>query len=153
MTTPFRSCCSDRKAVIQPRQKWRRSGFTLIELLVVLVILSLLAALVTPRVLRYLGSAKTDTAHIEVKHLTTALQLFKIDVGRYPTQQEGLSALYKNPGNLTAWHGPYIKSLPQDPWGHAYQYRIPGQDGAFDVYTLGPNGTGGGSQAGSGSSQ
>jgi general secretion pathway protein G len=116
-----------------------QSGFTLVELLVVLAILGLLVAVATPQVLKYLGRAKSDTARIEIKSMSTALDLFLLDVGRYPTQQEGLDALVANPGSLPNWHGPYLKgsSIPSDPWGHPYQYRFPGQNGDYDLYTLG----------------
>jgi general secretion pathway protein G len=123
----------------------KQTGFTLVELLVVLAILGLLAAVATPQVLKYLGRAKVDTAQIEIKNLSTGLDLFLIDVGRYPTQQEGLSGLVANPGSLPSWSGPYLKGtvVPLDPWGHPYQYRIPGQHGDYDLFTLGPDGTGG----------
>jgi len=116
-----------------------QSGFTLVELLVVLAILGLLVAVATPQVLKYLGKAKSDTARIEMKSMSTALDLFLLDVGRYPTQQEGLQALVSNPGALPSWHGPYLKAtvVPPDPWGRPYQYRIPGQTGDYDLYTLG----------------
>jgi general secretion pathway protein G len=133
------------------RRKKRASrgerGFTLIELLVVLAILGLLAAIATPQVLSYLGKAKTDTARVEISNIATALDLYLIDVGRYPTQQEGLAALVENPGNLPAWRGPYLKSrtAPADPWGRPYHYRVPGQRGPFDVYTLGADNAPGGS--------
>jgi general secretion pathway protein G len=120
------------------------AGFTLVELLVVLAILGMLVAVATPQVLKYLGRAKIDTAQIEIKSLTTGVDLFLIDVGRYPTQQEGLLALVTNPGGVASWNGPYLKanSVPLDPWGHPYQYRMPGQHGDYDVFTLGPDGTG-----------
>ena len=124
------------------RNEHSEAGFTLVELLVVLAILGLLVAVATPQVLKYLGKAKIDTAQIEIKSLSTALDLYMIDVGRYPTQQEGLEALVANPGVLATWHGPYVKSttVPLDPWGHPYQYRIPGQNGNdFDLYTLDSN--------------
>ncbi len=116
-----------------------QSGFTLVELLVVLAILSLLVMVATPQVLKYLGKAKNDTARIEMKSMSTALDLFLLDVGRYPTQQEGLQALVANPGGLQSWHGPYLKTtvVPSDPWGHPYQYRFPGQNGDYDLWTLG----------------
>lgn len=118
-----------------------QAGFTLIELLVVLAILGLMIAVVTPQVMKYLGRAKVDTARIEMKNMETALDLYMIDVGRYPTQQEGLEALVKNPGAVPGWNGPYLKTtqVPADPWGHDYQYRIPGQQGDYDLYTLGPD--------------
>lgn len=121
----------------------RQSGFTLVELLVVLAILGLLVAIASPQVLKYLSRAKVDTAQIEIKNLSAALDLYMIDVGRYPTQQEGLAALITNPGGLPTWHGPYLKAtaVPLDPWGHPYQYRIPGQHGDYDLYTLGADQT------------
>lgn len=114
-------------------------GFTLIELLVVLAILGLLAAIATPRVLHYLSSAKTTTATVQVESLSSALDLFKFDVGRYPTTQEGLAALLTDPGGVAHWHGPYIKSRSSldDPWGHPYVYRSPGEKGDFDLFSLG----------------
>ena len=129
----------------------REAGFTLVELLVVLAILGLLVAVATPQVLKYLGRAKVDTAQIEIKSLGTALDLFMIDVGRYPTQQEGLQVLVQNTDSLPSWHGPYLKTnaLPADPWGHPYQYRYPGQHGDYDLFTLGPDGTGNDSQSAS----
>lgn len=129
---------------MQRRVERKRSeaGFTLVELLVVLAILGLLVAVATPQVIKYLGRAKVDTARIQMKDLSTALDLFHLDVGRYPTQQEGLEALVANPGAMPDWHGPYVKSVtvPLDPWGHPYQYRFPGQNGNdFDLYTLDSN--------------
>jgi general secretion pathway protein G len=116
-----------------------QAGFTLVELLVVLAILGLLVAVATPQVLKYLGRAKNDTARIEMKSMSTALDLFLLDVGRYPTQQEGLPALVANPGGLQSWHGPYLNAtvVPNDPWGRPYQYRFPGQNGDYDLWTLG----------------
>jgi general secretion pathway protein G len=123
------------------------AGFTLIELLVVLAILGLLAAIATPQVVKYLGKAKTDAAAIEIKNLSAGLDLFVIDVGRYPTEQEGLVALVTKPPGLEVWRGPYIstKGAPLDPWGRPYIYRYPGQHAAqFDLYTLGADNTPGG---------
>jgi general secretion pathway protein G len=123
----------------------RQSGFTLIELLVVLAILGLLAAIATPQVVKYLGKARADTARIEIKTIGSALDLFFIDNGRYPTQQEGLSALVEAPGALASWRGPYLKSKgpPVDPWGRPYQYRYPGQHAEYDLYSLGADNAGG----------
>ena len=125
------------------------AGFTLVELLVVLAILGLIVALVTPQVLKYLGRAKTDTARIEIQTLGNALDLYRLDMQHYPTQQEGLQALVEAPSGATdLWRGPYIKQrdLPLDPWGRPYLYRSPGEHGEYDLYTLGadnaPGGTG-----------
>jgi general secretion pathway protein G len=125
----------------RPHESAWRSGFTLIELLVVLAILALMVAIVTPQVMKYLGRARTDTAQIELRNLETALDLFMIDVGRYPTQDEGLDALVVNSSHSPKWHGPYLKasSVPLDPWGHPYRYKVPGHNGDYDLYTLGPD--------------
>ena len=116
----------------------RQSGFTLIELLVVLAIISLLAGLVGPSVLKQLGGAKTKTARIQIKDLEQSLEMFKLDVGRFPETGEGLNALVENPGNADGWNGPYLKSgLPKDPWNHDYQYVNPGTRAEIDIFSLG----------------
>lgn len=122
-------------------------GFTLLELLVVLAILGLLAAIVGPQVIRYLGSSRTQTASVQVKNVAAALQLYRLDVGRYPTDAEGLEALVKVPTGGLAWNGPYLteESALKDPWGRAYLYRVPGKHGEVDVYSLGADGAEGGS--------
>jgi general secretion pathway protein G len=114
-------------------------GFTLLELLVVLAILGLLAAIVGPQVIRYLGSSKTQTASVQVKNVAAALELFRLDAGRYPTPQEGLNALVKAPASVPIWNGPYLPqaSALSDPWGNPYLFRVPGQHGEIDVYSLG----------------
>lgn len=128
-------------SIFRPLSARAQAGFTLVELLVVLAILGLMVAIVAPQVLKYLGRAKVDTARIEMRNIETALDLYMIDVGQYPTQQEGLAALIANPGTLASWHGPYLKTTgaPLDPWGHPYQYQIPGQHGDYDLYSLGPD--------------
>lgn len=122
-------------------------GFTLIELLVVLVILALLAGLVGPQVLRYLGSAKTDTARLQIEMLSNALDLYRLDTGRYPTQAENLKALVERPASIQRWNGPYTKSgvLPHDPWGREFIYRVPSQHNRdYDLLSLGSDGAPGG---------
>ncbi|MFA5958592.1 type II secretion system major pseudopilin GspG [Hyphomicrobium sp.] len=122
-----------------PNRRAGEAGFTLIELLVVMVILVLLASLVAPRVIGYLGSSRTKSAKVQIESLSTSLELYKLDTGRYPDAREGLSALVQRPGNLPSWNGPYLKKdkVPLDPWGQPYIYRYPGQHGPFDILTLG----------------
>lgn len=124
----------------------KRTGFTLIELLVVLMILGLLAGLVGPRVLKQLGGAKSDTAQLQIAELSSALDLFHLEVGRYPTSEEGLNALVDEPTATSGWNGPYLKKtrIPEDPWGQDYHYQYPGNNGDFDLYSLGRDGNDGG---------
>jgi general secretion pathway protein G len=121
-------------------------GFTLIELLVVLAILGLLAAIIGPQVIRYLGSSRTQTAQIQTKNIAAALELFKLDAGRYPTAEEGLASLVKAPSSDTTWNGPYIADAAalKDPWGKTYLFKSPGDHGEADVYSLGSDGAAGG---------
>lgn len=121
-------------------------GFTLIELLVVLVILGLLAGLVGPRVLSYLGGAKSDTAHLQIEEFGAGLDLFYLEIGRYPTTDEGLVALVEEPTGVTGWHGPYLKkkAIPKDPWGRDYLYQSPGENGPYDLFSYGMDGAEGG---------
>lgn len=128
----------------QARRKHK--GFTLVELLVVLAILALLAGLVGPRVLNQLGGAKSKTAGIQIRDFEQALEMYSLDVGRYPTNEEGLDALVSQPSGVTGWNGPYLKksTLPKDPWGNDYNYRYPGDNGDFDISSLGADGSPGG---------
>ncbi|MFO1131414.1 MAG: type II secretion system major pseudopilin GspG [Hyphomicrobiales bacterium] len=131
----------------QARRRRSEGGFTLVELLVVLVILVLLASIIGPRVIGYLSSSRAKTAHIQIESLVTAMELFHIDVGRYPSSTEGLAALVKSPGNVPGWNGPYLAkgNVPQDPWGHPYIYQA-GQNGnTFEIKSLGADGKEGGS--------
>jgi general secretion pathway protein G len=124
----------------------RFGGFTLVELLVVLAILGLLAGLVGPQVMKFLGSSKTKTAKLQIEDLAATLDLYRLELGRYPTSSEGLEALVKDPGNIPNWNGPYLKKsqVPKDPWGNDYQYRAPGEHGPFDLVSLGADGQEGG---------
>ncbi|MCX7348355.1 MAG: type II secretion system major pseudopilin GspG [Alphaproteobacteria bacterium] len=121
-------------------------GFTLVELLVVLVILVLLASIIGPRIIGYLGSSRTKTAHIQIESLVTAMELFHIDVGRYPSSTEGLAALVKSPGNVPGWNGPYLAKagVPPDPWGKPYVYQAGQNAGSFEIKSLGADGKEGG---------
>ncbi len=121
----------------------RSGGFTLIELLVVLAILTLLAGLVGPRVLGQLGGAKSKTAAVQIADLEKSLELFKLDVGRFPTTEEGLQALSAKPVTANGWNGPYIKGgVPNDPWGKPYKYAAVGA--GIEIMTLGADGAAGG---------
>lgn len=130
-----------------PSRLRRRAGFTLVEMLVVLAIIGSIVGLVGPRVLNYLSESKVKTAQIQMENLGSALDLFYLDAGRYPTTEEGLAALVQRPAGVTSWSGPYLKTtnVPKDPWGHSYLYRSPGQSGPYDVGSLGPEGREGGS--------
>lgn len=120
-------------------------GFTLMELLVVLAILGLLMSLVGPRVLSQLGGAKTKTAGIQIKDLEQSLEMYKLDVGRFPTTEQGLEALVTKPGSVSGWNGPYLKSdVPLDPWSGEYHYKYPGDHGEVDIFSYGQDGAAGG---------
>jgi len=117
----------------------RQAGFTLVELLVVLIILGLIAAFAAPQVIKYVGGAKSDSAKIQVERLSSVLDLYRLQVGHYPSDDEGLDALMAAPADAPNWDGPYLKKADSliDPWGRRYLYRFPGEHGEFDLYTLG----------------
>jgi len=123
----------------------RISGFTLVELLVVLAILGMLAALVGPQVLNQLGGAKSKSATIQIRDFEQALELYKLDVGRFPRSGEGLEALVRQPSGAKGWNGPYLKKdeLPMDPWGNPYEYRVSGS--RVEIISYGADGRAGGS--------
>jgi len=118
------------------------AGYTLVELLVVLAIIGLLATIATVQVMHYYASAKVSTAHAQITSLASALDLYKLDVGRYPTTQEGLQALVTKPPTAENWNGPYVKNAASlnDPWGHTYIYVSPGQHDEYDLSSNGPDG-------------
>jgi len=131
----------------RPRQgRYASRGFSLIEILVALVIMGLLMGVVGPRVLNYLTDARSKTARIQIDNLSSALDLFFIDTGRYPSGQEGIEALVRRPADAGTWNGPYLKGtdVPRDPWGNAYLYRVPGPDGPYELISLGSDGREGG---------
>ncbi len=132
--------------MITIKRRRRDSGFTLLELLVVLAIMGMLAAIIAPQVIKYLGTSKTQTAKVQIQNEMAALELFRLDVGRYPTQQEGLQALVTAPPTAPNWNGPYLKkdSALKDPWGEPYVYQNPGQHGEIDVFSLGSDKAAGG---------
>lgn len=127
-------------------RRGREAGFTLIELLVVLGIIVLLATIAAPQVLRYLGKARTETARAQISAVSTALELYSLDMGGFPPQQAGLAALMQNSAGSPRWKGPYLKRADGlvDPWGRPYVYRFPGRNGQPEVFTLGRDNAPGG---------
>ncbi len=128
------------------KDRTTEAGFTLIELLVVLVILVSIAGLVGPRVIGYLGTSKSKTAQVQISSLRAALQLYKLDMGQYPTSSQGLEALIKKPDNAESWNGPYLSKakIPNDPWNRPYHYKQPGEHGEFDIFSYGADNREGG---------
>lgn len=124
----------------------RQRGFTLIELLVVLVILGLISAFAAPQVIRYLGSAKQDSANVQIDRLASILDLYRLEIGSYPEESQGLRALVERPAGVDSWNGPYVQNedMLVDPWGNPYRYRRPGQHGTFDIFSHGADGEPGG---------
>ena len=124
-----------------------QQGFTLVEMLVVITIIGLIMGLIGPRVLNYLSESKVKAARIQLQSFASALDLFYLDAGRFPSTSEGLAALVQRTPGVAAWNGPYLKggSVPTDPWSHLYVYRAPGEHGPYDIVSYGSDGQEGGS--------
>ncbi|HLI99438.1 MAG TPA: type II secretion system major pseudopilin GspG [Bradyrhizobium sp.] len=129
------------------RRDFAQQGFTLVEMLVVITIIGLIMGLIGPRVLNYLSESKVKAARIQMQSFSSALDLFYLDAGRFPSTAEGLAALVQRSPGVAAWNGPYLKggSLPNDPWNHPYLYRSPGERGPYDIVSYGSDGQEGGS--------
>ena len=130
----------------EAKRRRRQRGMTLVELLVVLLIIALIAAFAVPRVMNYLGGARHDAAGIQIERLGGILDLYRLDMGRYPSTEDGLRVLVEAPVDAERWNGPYVKKADSliDPWGRPYEYRAPGDHGDYDLFTLGADGTEGG---------
>ena len=127
------------------KRRRKQHGFTLIELLIVMVILGLLAALVGPKMFGKVGKSKQKAAQAQISMFGTALDTYRLDVGKYPTSDMGLQALRAAPDDAKNWDGPYLpKEVPLDPWGNEYQYVSPGEHGDYDLISLGADGSSGG---------
>lgn len=128
------------------RYRTAQSGFTLLELLIVLTIIGLLVGYVAPKYLNQLGKSEVKVARAQIKALEDALEQYRLDVGSYPSSEQGLNALVTAPPGVSRWQGPYLKrNVPLDPWGSPYQYRSPGQHGDIDIFSFGADGKPGGS--------
>ncbi len=123
-----------------------QGGFTLVEMLVVITIIGLIMGLIGPRVLNYMSESKVKTARIQIQSFGSALDLFYLDAGRYPSTAEGLTALVRPTGGMAGWAGPYLKggAVPNDPWNNPYVYRSPGLHSAYDIISYGSDGQEGG---------
>ena len=128
-----------------PALPLRRRGFTLLELLVVMVIIGLLAGYVGPKFFGQIGKSEVKAARAQIDALQKSLDQYRLDVGRYPSTEQGLAVLVSKPADEPKWAGPYLaKALPKDPWGHDYQYRAPGEHGEYDLLSFGKDGRAGG---------
>ena len=131
--------------LMQIKHVTRVRGFTLLELLVVMVIIGMLAGFVAPKFFAQIGKSEVKTARAQIDALEKSLDQYRIDVGRYPTTEQGLAALNERPAGETKWAGPYLKkSIPADPWAKPYVYKFPGEHGDFDLFSYGKDGQSGG---------
>ncbi len=125
----------------------KQRGFTLIELMIVLVILGLIAGIVGPQAMKYLGKGKTQSTKVQIENLSAALDMYRLEVGNYPTTADGLKALVVAPSGARGWNGPYLKKgdVPKDPWNNDYQYKRPGSNNhPYDLFSFGADGANGG---------
>ncbi|MDD2800473.1 MAG: type II secretion system major pseudopilin GspG [Methylobacter sp.] len=127
-------------------KKYAQTGFTLLELLVVLGIIAMLAGIVGPQVMKHMGESKTKAAKVQIEDLAASLDMYKLDLGRYPTSEQGLNALIQAPDDAKRWNGPYLRKskIPLDPWQQEYHYAAPGAHGKFDLFSWGADAKEGG---------
>jgi general secretion pathway protein G len=132
---------------VERRVDASQAGFTLVEMLVVITIIGLIMGLIGPRVLNYLSESKVKAARIQLQSFASALDLYYLDAGRFPSTAEGLAALVRRTPGVAAWNGPYLKgsNVPNDPWSHSYMYRSPGDHSPYDIMSYGSDGQEGGS--------
>lgn len=136
--------CSSRREPSSTMVRFR--GFTLLELLVVMVIIGLLAGYVAPKYFSQVGKSEVKVARAQIDAIEKALDQYRLDVGRYPSTEQGLAALSARPSGEAKWAGPYLKKeTPPDPWGKPYQYKMPGDNSEYDLFSLGRDGQPGGS--------
>lgn len=134
-------CFPSRRRALSRRGR-KDAGYTLLELLVVMGILAVLTAVATPQLMGYFGKAKTQSAQIQIENIGTALEMYYMENGAYPSASVGLKALVEATPEAPRWNGPYLKKAKNllDPWGRPYQYNYPGSNGEYEVYSLGPTG-------------
>lgn len=131
--------------MIPPQSASRHGGFTLLELLVVLVIIGLLVGYVGPRYFAQVDKSEVKAARLQIDGLSKAVEQYRLDTGHFPTQDQGLAALVTKPSGEPRWQGPYlVRSLPPDPWGNPYVYKLPGSRGDFEIMSFGKDGRAGG---------
>lgn len=124
----------------------KRNGFTLLELLIVMIIIGLLAALIGPKMIGRVGESRQTVAKQQIEGFSSAMEMYKLDTTKYPTQEQGLEALVTEPQGIANWKGPYLKKkfIPKDPWGNNYVYTYPGEHGDYDIVSYGADGNSGG---------